>query len=133
MVTEPTSMKELIYFTNRDIGEGKATAWVYRGDCPKCRKGRMGKPVNEKTGKPKIRAKEYVCPECGNTVEKKEYEETLECEIKYRCPVCRHEGEITVPYKRKKFGGKDAVVFKCGKCSEKIAITKKMADPKEKK
>ena len=83
MVKEPESMEELIYFTRRTIGKGQAQAWVYKGDCPKCGKGKMGKPVDEKTGKVKIRAKEYVCPECGNAEEKNAYEETLQCEIKY--------------------------------------------------
>ena len=61
----PESMDELVYFTRRDIGEGEATVWVFRGLCPKCGKGVMGKPVGPK-GKIKVRAKEYVCPECGN-------------------------------------------------------------------
>ena len=94
MVTEPSSMDELVYFTNRKVGDGNVMAWVYRNECPKCGKAKMGKPKDEKTGKPKIRAKEYVCPECSNTVEKEEYEETLMCEIKYTCPKCKHQGEI---------------------------------------
>ena len=86
MLREPESMEELIYFTQRNVGSGNVKAWVYKGLCPKCGKGRMGKPVDEKTGKVKIRAKEYFCPECGNTIEKKAYEETLNCEIKYSLP-----------------------------------------------
>ena len=86
----------------------------------------MGKPKDEKTGKPKIRAKEYVCPECGHSEEKKEYEETLTAEIKYTCPKCGNEGEIEIPFKRKKIDGTDALVFNCQQCNEKILITKKM-------
>ncbi len=136
MVIEPTSMEELVYFTNRKIGDGNVMAWVYRKECPKCGKAQMGKPKDEKTGKPKIRADEYVCPECGNTAKKEEYEENLTCEVKYICPKCKHQGEAEVPFIRKKtplFDEKkqkkvfvDAVVFNCENCGEKIAITKKM-------
>ena len=59
----PESMDECVYYTLRDIGEGEATVWVFKQSCPKCGKGIMGKPKG-KEGKVKIRAKEYVCPEC---------------------------------------------------------------------
>jgi predicted RNA-binding Zn-ribbon protein involved in translation (DUF1610 family) len=127
-VREPESMDELIYFTQREIGKGNVRAWVFKGACPKCNKGMMGKPVDAKTGKVKIRAKEYVCPECGFTVEKKAHEETLTCSVKYTCPECGNEGEAEVPFKRRKFQGMDAIVFQCGKCSAKIPITKKMKE-----
>ncbi len=120
-------MGELVYFTQRAVGKGNVKAWVYRGDCPKCGKAKMGKPVGDK-GKVKIRAKEYVCPACGYTVEKKEHEETLTCDVKYTCPECGNTSETSVPYKRKKFQGMDAVVFQCGKCNAKIPITKKMKE-----
>jgi len=136
MVTEPTSMEELVYFTNRKVGDGNIMAWVYRKKCPKCGKAKMGKPRDEKTGKAKIRADKYVCPECSYTVDKEEYEETLTLEVKYTCPKCKHQGEIEVPFKRKKtkiFNEEkqkkvtvDAVVFECENCNEKIAVTKKM-------
>lgn len=125
---EPESMEELVYFTQRVIGNGNVRAWVFKGACPKCGKGMMGKPVDPKTGKVKVRAKEYVCPECNFTIEKKAYEESLKCEIKYRCPECGHEGEAEVPFRRRKFKGMDAVVFQCGKCGAKIPITKKMKE-----
>ncbi len=129
MVTEPESMEQLVYFTQRSLGtKGNAKAWVYKGDCPKCGKGKMGKPVDEKTGKAKIRSKEYVCPACNYTVEKKVYEDTLECEIKYVCPECGNQGEVAVPYKRKSFNGMKAVVFQCGKCKAKLGITKKLKE-----
>ena len=128
ILKEPESMDELVYFTQRNIGKGNAKAWVYKGTCPKCKKGTMGKPIDEKTKKPKIRAKEYVCPGCGYTAEKKAYEESLECEIQYTCPECGNSGEIKVPFKRKKFQGMDAVIFQCDKCKAKIPITKKMKE-----
>ena len=136
MVKEPTSMEELVYLTNRKIGDGNVMAWVYKKDCPKCGKALMGKPKDEKTGKAKIRAKEYTCPECNYTVDKEEYEKTLTLEVKYTCPKCKHQGEIEVPFKRKKTKifdeekqkkvSVDAVVFECENCGEKIAVTKKM-------
>ena len=73
---QPKSMDECIYFTNRTLDKGKIKAWVFKGKCPKCGKGLIGKPKDPKTGKPKIRATEYVCPECGYTVEKQKYEDT---------------------------------------------------------
>jgi len=123
-------IEKLVYYTQRKIGNGHATVWVYRQKCPKCKKGLMGKP--REGGKVKIRAPEYVCPECGHSVEKKEYESSLTANISYKCPKCGNEGEIQVPYKRKAFQGVPAIVFECQKCGEKIAITKKMKEPKKK-
>lgn len=123
---EPESMDDLIYFTKRSIGNGSAKAWVYKQPCPKCGKAQMGKPRDEKTGDVKIRAKEYVCPACKYTVEKKEYEESLNAEIKYVCPKCKFSGEIEIQFKRKKVEGVDALVFKCQKCNERILVTKKL-------
>jgi predicted RNA-binding Zn-ribbon protein involved in translation (DUF1610 family) len=90
----------------------------------------MGKPVED--GKVKIRAKEYVCPECGHREEKVAYEEKLTASIAYTCPKCKHAGEIQIPFKRKSVDGTKALVFNCQKCSEKMLITKKMKDPKKK-
>ena len=132
MVKEPESMENLVYMTRRKLdGKGQAMAWVYKQNCTKCDKALMGKPKDKKTGKAKIRAKEYVCPECNHTVEKNEYEETLTCEIKYTCPKCEKDGEAEVPFKRKKVKGVDAVVFNCSNCDEKLLITKKMKAKKD--
>lgn len=130
-VTEPESMEELVYFTNRIVEEGKGRikAWVYKKTCPKCGKAKMGKPVEK--GKVKIRAKEYTCPECGFTEEKKEHEESLTLEAKYTCPSCGKEGENTTLYKRKTFMGVPAYVVECCNCNTKIPITKKMKDIKK--
>lgn len=129
---EPDSMEELIYFTRRKLDSGKAMAWVFREKCPNCKKGLMSKPVDPKTGDVKVRAKEYVCPECGHSVEKKEYEESLQANIKYTCPHCKQEGAVQIPFKRKKIKGTDALVFECEGCNKKIPITKKMKAVKEK-
>ena len=135
-IKEPESMDEVIYFTNRTIKDGKVTAWVHKGTCPKCKKGIMGKPRDEKTGKPKIRAKEYICTECGHSEEKDSFEATLICEVKYVCPKCKKAGEAEVPFKRKNVKIFDeekqkdvsvkAVVFNCASCGEQIPITKKL-------
>jgi len=123
---EPESMEECVYFTRRTIDNGEAMAWVLKEKCPKCGKALMGKPLDPKTGQAKIRAKEYVCPKCGYTVPKKEYEDTLTANIKYTCPKCGNQGETQIPFKRKSFQGVQALVFECSKCKAKIPITKKM-------
>jgi len=125
MVNEPESLDECVYFTNRTLEPGgHARAWVYKIDCPECGKAKMGKPVEK--GKVKIRAKEYVCPNCGHKEEKPEHEGKLTVEVKYKCPHCGNEGEATTPYKRKTFNGVPSYVFECGACHKKIGITKKM-------
>jgi len=120
-------IEKIVYYTQRKIGKGHVTAWVYRQKCPKCKKGLMGKP-KDKSGKVKIRAKEYVCPECGYSVDKKEYEEGLMANIEYVCPKCNYKGEIRIPFKRKKVQGIEALKFNCEKCNELILITKKMKE-----
>jgi predicted nucleic acid-binding Zn ribbon protein len=126
----PDSMEDLVYWTSRAVGNGYVKAWVNRGECPHCHKGKMGKPVG-KDGKVMIRASYYECKECGNKVDKKEFEDTLTCECLYTCPECGNKGEIAVQYKRKKFQGTDAIVFNCEKCNAKIPITKKLKGLKE--
>lgn len=135
---EPKSMDECVYFTNRNLNEkGKAKCWVFKEKCPKCGKGLMGKPRDLKTGKVKIRAKEFKCPECNYTVAEQEYEDSLTANIQYACRYCNHNGEIQVPFKRKKvkifdeeedMKGKmiESLRFQCEKCGKNIDITKKM-------
>lgn len=129
-------MDECVYFTRRKLGEkGTAVAWVFKEKCPKCKKALMGKPKDEKTGKIKIRASEYVCSSCGYTMEKGAYEDTLTANIQYTCPYCGYSGEHQMSFKRKKVqmldeeGKKksvDALKFQCAKCKKDILITKKM-------
>ncbi|MBC8495756.1 hypothetical protein H8D36_06385 [archaeon] len=128
----PDSMDECVYFTRRVMDNGKTIAWVFKEECPKCKKALMSKPKDAKTGKAKIRAIEYVCPACNYTVEKKEYEDTLTCNIQYTCPSCQHKSEVQVPFIRKSYKGAKAVIFPCEKCETKIAVTKKMKALKEK-
>ena len=101
-LVEPKSMDECVYFTNRVLDKGKIRCWVFKEKCPKCGKSLMGKPRDPKTGKIQIRAKEYKCPECNYTLPEQEYEDTLTANIQYTCPYCSHDGEIQVPFKRKK-------------------------------
>ena len=145
-LVEPKSMDECVYFTNRVLDKGKIRCWVFREKCPKCGKGLMSKPKNPKTGKIQIRAKEFKCPECSHTLPEKEYEDTLTANIQYTCPYCSHNGEIQVPFKRKKIkivfrssvygsdeseedkrtGMAESLRFQCQKCSKNLDITKKM-------
>ncbi|MBI5392368.1 hypothetical protein HZA96_00735 [Candidatus Woesearchaeota archaeon] len=129
---EPESMNELVYFSNRSIGEGKAKVWVERQQCPKCKKALMGKPKGEE-GNIMIRAKEYVCPACNYTVEKQEHEDSLTASIIYTCPSCKFEGEKQIPNKRKSINGAQTLRFQCDKCDANIDITKKMKEMKAKK
>jgi len=50
--------------------------------------------------------------------------------IIYTCPFCSHSGETTSPYKRKSLYGKQAYIFACEKCKEKLGIFKKLNMPK---
>jgi len=131
---EPQSMDECVYHTIQLVGEGKARVWVFREKCPKCGKALMAKPRDPKTGKFKIRAKEYVCSECGHTEDIEEYAETLNANIQYTCPYCKNQGELQIPFKRKKVkvideetkkqSSKQALIFQCQKCSKDIKIIK---------
>ena len=128
-------MDECVYVTKRRESDTFVRVWVFKEKCPECGKGVMGKPRNEKTGKPKIRAKEYVCPGCGYTVEKEKYEDTLTACIKYECK-CGNKGSVEIPFKRKRVMRFDeekqkkvavqALVFNCSKCDHQFLVTKKM-------
>jgi hypothetical protein len=126
-LVEPKSMEECVYFTNRVIGEkfnGTVRCWVFRQQCPKCKKAFMGKPVVD--GKAKIRALEYVCPNCKYTVDKQAYEDTLMANVDYVCPACQFHSGIVLPFKRKKVEGVLTLRFPCEKCKGPIDVTKKM-------
>ncbi len=123
----PESMEECLYFTNR----GDILAWVYRKFCPKCKKAKMGKPVEK--GEVRIRAKEYQCPACGYTEQKEEHEASLILEATYTCPECGKEGESTGEYKRKNYKGVPSYIVECQHCKVKIALTKKLKKLKGKK
>lgn len=133
---EPTSMEECVYFTNRINEKGKIRAWALKELCPKCKESLMGKPKDPKTGKVKIRADNYECPKCKYSVLIEEYEDTLTCNIKYTCSHCSNEGEVQVPFKRKKVKildeesmrkkTADVIEFQCQKCNQNVYITKKM-------
>lgn len=130
---EPSSMEECVYFTNRAIGEkfnGTARCWVFKQQCPKCKKALMGKPVVD--GKVKIRSTEYQCPSCKYTVEKQAYEETLTANVDYVCPACQHHGQASMPFKRKRVEGVLTLRFPCEKCKGNIDVTKKMKEIKKK-
>ena len=123
-LTIPNSMTECLYFTNRSIGKGEVLAWVYRKQCPKCKKAKMGKPVVK--GKVKTRADYYECPACKYTEQKKEHEESLDLEAIYTCPECHKKGESTAKYKRISHKGIQSFVVICQHCTAKIPLTKKL-------
>lgn len=129
----PESVDECVYFTRRS--KPNVVAWVLKEKCPKCKKAMMGKPKGS-DGKVKIRAKEYTCSACGFTMEKQAYEDTLTASIQFTCPKCGFSGDHHMPFKRKKVKlfdeeenkevKADALLFNCPKCSQQIAVTKKM-------
>lgn len=124
-------MEECLYFTNRSLEpKGNILAWVYRKTCPKCKKAKMGKPVEK--GKVKTRADEYACPQCGYSEEKAAHEESLTLEAQYTCPKCGKAGESSALYKRKSYSGVPSFVVECSHCGEKIPLTKKMKKVKKK-
>ncbi len=133
----PASFDACVYFTRRSLGtKGKIVAWVPKEMCKHCGKGVMEKPRDPKTGKIKIRAKEYVCPACNIVVPEQQYEDTLTFSAIYACSQCGKTGEAQAPYKRKKVKvfdeetlkekTADAVQFLCEHCKAKINVTKKM-------
>lgn len=122
---QPQSAEECLYFTNRAIDSGKAMAWVYRKECPKCKKGRLGKPI-KKNGKVDKKAEFYQCPQCGFQENMAECENSLSIEVIYKCPHCGKEGETTAPYKRRTWQGIPSYVFECKDCGKTIGITKKL-------
>mgnify|MGYP001573681849 CR=1 FL=1 len=127
---KPASMDECLYFTNRSIGEGFATAWAYRPDCPKCKKPTMGKPI-KKNGKVDKKASYFECRVCKHQMSNEEVDSLAKLEVQYKCPHCGNESETTTEYKRKVFEGIPSYVFECGKCGKKIGITKKLKSSKK--
>lgn len=135
-IREPASMDECVFFTRRTIGEkGKIAAWVLRDKCPQCKQGVMGKPRDEKTGKVKIRAKEYVCPQCSFSMEEEAYENTLQINIKYTCPHCGGQGTTQQPFLFKKMKTDDpespgskktakVIRFSCSACKKDIDLVR---------
>lgn len=128
---KPNSVEECIYFTNRIIGDGRATAWVFRKECPKCKKDELRKP-STKSGKPDKKSPIFVCKSCRYEEKNEDVEKDLIINVEYKCPHCGNESETTAEYKRKSFEGVQSYVFECGKCSKKIGLTKKLKETKKK-
>ena len=128
---KPNSVLECAYYTNRIIGDGRAVAWVFRKECPKCKKDIMGKP-RKKNGKLDKKADHYVCYACGYTEKNEQVENSLVINVEYKCPHCSIEGEATTEYRRKTFEGIQSYVFECEKCHKKIGLTKKLKESKKK-
>ena len=129
---KPNSVEECVYFTNRTIGSGMAMAWVFRKECPKCKKDIMGKP-QKKTGRVDKKADHYVCYSCGYQESNEQLENNLVLNVEYKCPHCGNEGGTTTEYKRKSFEGVPSYVFECQKCKKRIGLTKKLKETKKKR
>lgn len=130
----PESMDECLYFTNRRLPDGtKILAWVRKKQCPACGNALMGKPLDAKTGRPKVRATVYACPGCGHEESKKDHEADLQVEVEYSNPEGTETKNATTPYKRKTFQGIPSFVFENEFTGEKTGITKKMKAKKAKK
>ncbi|MEK6942827.1 MAG: hypothetical protein AABX00_02080 [Nanoarchaeota archaeon] len=128
----PSSVEDCVYFTNRTIGSGRAIAWAFRKECPKCKKGAVGKPM-KKNGKIDKKAEICKCNSCGYEEPTEQAESGLVLNVDYKCPHCGNEGQTTTEYKRKTFEGVPSYIFECTKCKKKIGITKKLKEPKKKK
>ena len=128
---KPKSVEECAYFTNRATDSGRTIAWVFRKECPKCKKGIMGKP-QKKGGKVDKKAGHYDCYSCSYQESNEQVENSLILNVEYKCPHCGNEGETTSEYKRKSFQGVQSYIFECQKCHQKIPITKKLKEPKKK-
>ena len=124
-------MGECVYFTNRTFDNGRAMAWVFRKECPECKKGIMGKP-QKKNGKADKKAEHYVCYSCGHKESNEAVENSLVLNVEYKCPKCGNEGETTSEYQRKIFEGVPSYVFECQNCHQKIGLMKKLKEPKKK-
>ena len=130
---KPESMDECVYFTQRSLENengapnGEIMVWVFREDCRKCGRSKMGKP-RDKSGKVKMRANEYVCPDCNYTVSRQDYEDSLVANAEYTCPSCGDKGEAQTPFKRKNINGVQTLRFACNKCSGNLDVTKKMKE-----
>jgi len=116
---KPKSFSELIYFTRRKDEFGQVKVYVFREKCTECGKADMGKPINPKTGKVMSRSKEYVCSECGHSVEKEAYEDSLTASIEYTCPE-GHSGEVEIPFERRKISFKN---LNTGKSKRKLGVS----------
>ena len=133
---KPESMDECVYFSQRSLKDGEGepkgeiVTWVFRETCNKCGKEKMGKPRDSK-GKIKMRSNEYVCPECGFSIEKQAYEDSLVAHAEYKCPCCGDSGETQTGFKRKNINGVQTLRFSCNKCSGNLDVTKKMKEKKK--
>jgi predicted RNA-binding Zn-ribbon protein involved in translation (DUF1610 family) len=129
----PESMDEVLYFTNRKLEDGtRIIAFTRKKECPECQKALMGKPLDPKTKRPKVRSTTYECPECGYQEPKKAHEEEREVEIEYTNPEGTEKKHAKTPYTRKTWKGVPAFVFENEFTGEKMGVTKKMKAPKKK-
>ena len=77
---KPESVEECVYFTNRTIDSGRAMAWVFRKQCPKCKKDVLKKP-STKSGKPDKKSRIYMCKSCRYEESNEQVENNLTINI----------------------------------------------------
>jgi len=94
----------------------------------------MGKPVDPKTGKVKVRSTNFVCPNCGREESKAVHEKKLVMQIRYTNQTGKEWKSATTEYKLKTWQGMKAYVFVNEFTGEKMGVTKRLkmkGDPKE--
>ena len=118
-IRRPKDIQELVYHTQRPLSRkreddqsGFCHMWVFKPNCPSCEQGVLGKP--------KRRAKFFVCSNCSKEFAVEEV--TLIALGEYDCPYCKHHGEFEQEWVRTKTARKFS--FKCGGCNKKLEVTK---------
>jgi transcription elongation factor Elf1 len=127
-LNEPEDMSNLVYFTNRKLGDGKIMAWAERPDCPECQEAQLSKPEKKTGPGPNTRAKKYTCNNCDFEMHEDDLREVCTLKATYTCPHCGEEGESTGEYERTKYQGTKAYVLECEHCDGRLPLTKKMKD-----
>lgn len=130
----PQSMDELLYFSNRRMPDGiRIIAWVDKVSCPECSKATMGKPVDPKTGKVKVRSAVYQCPGCGFEEPKAAHEKRLVMQVRYTDETGKNWKAAQAPYQLKTWKGMKSYVFMNEFTGEKMGVTKRLKMKKEEK
>ena len=62
---KPQSVEECVYFTNRTIDTGRTMAWVFRKECPTCKKGNLRIMYNRASRRYFVACSAY--PDCKQT------------------------------------------------------------------
>lgn len=130
----PQQMDDLLYFSNRRLPSGiRMIAWVEKITCEGCKKALMGKPVDEKTGKVKIRSSIFVCPECGREEKKAVHTKKLTMQVRYTDETGKEWKKAETEYKLRTWQGMKAYVFDNEFTGKPMGVTKRLKLKSEKK